>query len=396
MVVDRFSFEDNIKCINCGEQVNYGDDYEVHLRIAHNISKNFPYYMKKALEEKKFRKGTRKAPTVETVDIEDDKKVKGTEEEEDEIKEKLHLDKVAEAVEQSLAKNLADIVDMCEGKVTLDFEEEEFDDGIDYEAELWKAFDDLENLNKETKVPEMLTKKILSGLKLTPKKLTTPKQNMIKKEVMLTPNKNEQKHWYNQGIFFICKSYIFSKGEECGKRFNGRTVFRGHLTTEHGVKLGSNNKELRTFASSYDDMSTYECKICGNKICHNQVDIETHLQQKHSTMLDQYGEKHEHSKKLLGPQTKKPIQMISQTVSCKSQTSPSKSQRPTDKSQTPSSKTQSLRWWCPRAGCTFVTDKAGMLNKVGAEHVKEVHGATVEMMRANVTMWKFRKEKRSK
>merc|ERR1719509_752816 len=415
MVVDRFSFEDNIKCINCGEQVNYGDDYECHLRIAHNISKNFPYYMKKALEEKKFRKGTRKAPTVETVDIEDDKKVKGIEENEDEIKEKLQLDKVAEAVEQSLAKNLADIVDMCEGKITLDFEEEEFNDGIDYEAELWKAFDDLENLNKETKVPEMLTKKILSGLKLTPNKQVTQKnkETMIKKEIMLTPNKSEQKHWYNQGIFFICKSYIFSKGEECGKRFNGRTVFRGHLTTEHGVKLGSNNKELRTFASSYDDMSTYECKICGYKICHDQADIETHLQQKHGITMDQYGEKHEHSdsNKLLGPQTKIPTKIVSQAVSrtglqttssksqfpsSKSSTPTDKSQTPSSKSQTPSSKTQSLRWWCPRAGCSFVTDKAGMLNKVGAEHVKEVHGATVEMMRANVTMWKFRKEKRSK
>merc|ERR1712129_233979 len=84
----------------------------------------------------------------------------------------------------------------------------------------------------------------------------------------------------------------------------------------------------------------------------------------------------------------------SSTPTDKSQTPSSKAQTPSSKSQTPSSKTQ--RWWCPRAGCSFVTDKAGMLNKVGAEHVKEVHGATVEMMRANVTMWKFRKEKRSK
>ena len=51
IVADRFSMTDDIKCF---ELVNLGDDYEAHLQFVHNVTKNFSFYMSKALEQKKF------------------------------------------------------------------------------------------------------------------------------------------------------------------------------------------------------------------------------------------------------------------------------------------------------------------------------------------------------
>ena len=52
---DRFSMTDDIKCFSCNELVNFGDDYEAHLQVVHNVIKNFSFYMSKALEQKKFQ-----------------------------------------------------------------------------------------------------------------------------------------------------------------------------------------------------------------------------------------------------------------------------------------------------------------------------------------------------
>ena len=55
MVDDRFSRTDDIKCFSCNELVNFGDDYEAHLQVVHRVTKNFSFYMSKALEQKKFQ-----------------------------------------------------------------------------------------------------------------------------------------------------------------------------------------------------------------------------------------------------------------------------------------------------------------------------------------------------
>ena len=55
MVNDMFSRTDDIKCFSCNELVNFGDDYEAHLQVVHRVTKNFSFYMSKALEQKKFQ-----------------------------------------------------------------------------------------------------------------------------------------------------------------------------------------------------------------------------------------------------------------------------------------------------------------------------------------------------
>ena len=70
MVADRFSMTDDIKCFSCNELVNFGDDYEAHLQVVHNVSKNFTFYMSKALEQKKFQKNPVEIEVVEMSDSE--------------------------------------------------------------------------------------------------------------------------------------------------------------------------------------------------------------------------------------------------------------------------------------------------------------------------------------
>ena len=47
---EDLAFDSGITCDMCNEAVNYGDDYEAHLRIVHNINKNFNFFFNKAMD----------------------------------------------------------------------------------------------------------------------------------------------------------------------------------------------------------------------------------------------------------------------------------------------------------------------------------------------------------
>ena len=191
-------------------------------------------------------------------------------------------------MERSLAKGLSDIVDMCEGRIELDYDDEDLEEGKDYEKELWEAFDELEALNnnnkrevKKSKTEPTLAAKPISTTKptalvqnkqlpsgLAMRKLqqevkvsqqekvvisdTSPpelqsvakaKPNIETKAEVTNTNDNKEKEelrkeevsgwvipWFQRGIFFVCKSFVFSESRPCGRRCNGRKVFKEHLT----------------------------------------------------------------------------------------------------------------------------------------------------------------------
>ena len=97
-----------------------------------------------------MRRKTGKKPQV--VDVIDVPEEEAGMEDEDEAtlseNDDQGMTRLSEAVEKSLAKGLSDIVDMCEGRIELDYEEEELEEGKDYEKELWEAFEELEALTK--------------------------------------------------------------------------------------------------------------------------------------------------------------------------------------------------------------------------------------------------------
>ena len=95
------------------------------------------------------RKTGKKPELVDVVDVPEDEA--GMEDEDEATlseNDDQGMTRLSEAVEKTLAKGLSDIVDMCEGRIELDYEEEELEEGKDYEKELWEAFEELEALTK--------------------------------------------------------------------------------------------------------------------------------------------------------------------------------------------------------------------------------------------------------
>ena len=268
------------------------------------------------------RKTGKKPEVVDVVDVvEDDTEMETTLSEVAENNdEEQGMRKVSEAVERSLAKGLSDIVDMCEGRIELDYDDEDLEEGKDYEKELWEAFEELEALNnkrdsktahtgtkttvvgvqnkqlasrkefktfKEEKTPGAAEERngSASGLSKTRKELKTSQEEKagngsglqsvarakpsidkpglspgvkkiekpelkkvevkkiekpelkkveVKKidELMKVAKAEEEEEvpWFQRGIFFVCKSFIFADNSACGRRCNGRKVFKDHLT----------------------------------------------------------------------------------------------------------------------------------------------------------------------
>ena len=101
------------------------------------------------MNEKMRRKTGKRPEVVDVVEVPEDEA--GMEDEDEATlseNDDQGMTRLSEAVEKTLAKGLSDIVDMCEGRIELDYEEEELEEGKDYEKELWEAFEELEALTK--------------------------------------------------------------------------------------------------------------------------------------------------------------------------------------------------------------------------------------------------------
>ena len=249
-----------------------------------------------------MRRKTGKKPEVIVVEVEEQESKEGDKddiemESEDETTLSENDDQgrtkeMINSVERSLSKGLSDIVDMCEGRLELDYEDEDLEEGKDYEKELWEAFEELEALNNNREVKKTIKEKTLPTKTLPTKTLPTktlPTKTLPNKPAVAVPSKEsplglamkklqdfktsqektgnetsptqsqsvartkpsfeqvERKTtidkmvapqevrkdddglpWYQKGIFFVCGSFINDRA--CGRRCNGRRLFKEHLT----------------------------------------------------------------------------------------------------------------------------------------------------------------------
>ena len=116
-----------LKCDMCNEPVNYGDDYVAHLQFAHQISKNIPFFMEKALKAIKGEK--RKIEDVVTLEEEDDISYTGDREMGSNYECSSVIDPAIKAniektVERTMDDLFKDIKLMVEGKMPLQVDEE--------------------------------------------------------------------------------------------------------------------------------------------------------------------------------------------------------------------------------------------------------------------------------
>jgi hypothetical protein len=162
---DQFAMQDNIKCFVCSAEVNYGDDYQMHLRVVHNIKDSIPFFMERALKDKMDNKLNQKRAAAEVLgveDIESDPEEKRCKKDQQRNREndtivvnKSAKTRILHRVDVAVKKMLSPIVDMCgnlsEGDTATD---------TGYNEEIKKAFDDLKVAVKEQKIPKKILERI--------------------------------------------------------------------------------------------------------------------------------------------------------------------------------------------------------------------------------------------
>jgi len=173
---ESFSMDCDLKCDMCSESVNYGDDYIAHLRIVHQINKNIPFFLEKALATIKGEKRKGKVSDVVTLEEEDDDTNVRTDERDtdgDSQKERFVLDEatksnIENAVERTMDDLFKDIKLMVEGKMPLEVDEnseEVLEDEDPYAADekIWQSFENLKEIVNNMEFPPELIRELSSS-----------------------------------------------------------------------------------------------------------------------------------------------------------------------------------------------------------------------------------------
>jgi len=422
MRAEELSVEDNLACPMCkGEPVllNFGDDFRTHLVVVHQVAANFNQFMEMAVKKKMRNKLEKKPETIKIVDVEpepvltnktedaagkyDSNIPEGPKNIDNTVNTALDLDKLKTAVNEVMNRRFSKLTDILEGKTALECKEN-IEDGKNYEEELKKEFSETKLLVKEKSLPKTSLHAILKNIKNT---------NSDNENINVDDKVEDDLPWYCKGIFYVCKSYMFSKSNECGEKFTGRNHFMKHLVKQHGAKVGNDWKLLKNYASKYDDTAKYKCKECSQEILLDELSVKNHLK-KHSMTLETYTEKHENKTSKLNNSisgvvktsiassvpfqiSQLPDQVLkSRLIPSGRSSSPKTAIATSSSSLSPAASdnsTSSGHHRNPRklrcAKCEFTIDQSGIHNGAAAKHLKTVHKLTGERLKHSLDEWKF-------
>lgn len=275
MVADKFSMEDDIKCFNCKENVNLGDDYEAHLLIAHDIRHNYPFYMQKAVEQKINRKMKRKDLEPEVQDVDDDTEPDSEPDTEPETepddnvgyanskKSEPKFESQSENFDEVLTHGLVEIIDIFENKYEQGNDDIEIEDGKDYEEELWKAFDKIKSITKDKKLPieskKILMEKVVAN-EVAPIEDAADKSETPEKQPSYTrpnnkvelhqnpPNKEAEKRPTSRASNQSDQSTRLYKCPKCDTKL-GKEKLKGGMASKHLIKEHGATPELMKMSS---------------------------------------------------------------------------------------------------------------------------------------------------
>merc|ERR1719509_228829 len=156
----QYSMSDNIKCFVCAAEVNFGDDYQEHLSLVHNIRESIPFFMNKALKDKMNTKNKTSPVPVEVLDVDDEESMKSLPNEKEskyakKLTGKSFERKAIAKVDSTMTKMFAPIVDFCnersDGK-------EEMEATLDEYSEIMEAFNDLRTSMKSQTIKKCIFK----------------------------------------------------------------------------------------------------------------------------------------------------------------------------------------------------------------------------------------------
>jgi len=152
---ESLAMDCEMKCDMCKKSVNYGDDYRAHLQIAHSVTNNFPFFMRKALEKIKGEK--RKEADVVTLEEES---CEETVDDETLLLDPLTKEKIEKTVEICMDDLFKPIRCLLEGKEPLDtvddMSEDFGDDPYAIDEKIWQSFENLKEIVNKIEFPAEL------------------------------------------------------------------------------------------------------------------------------------------------------------------------------------------------------------------------------------------------
>jgi len=354
---ESFSMDCDLKCDMCSESVNYGDDYIAHLRIVHQINKNIPFFLEKALATIKGEKRKGKVSDVVTLEEEeDDTNVRTDDADErdtdgDSQTERFVLDEatksnIEKAVERTMDDLFKDIKLMVEGKMPLEVDEnseEVLEDEDPYAADekIWQSFENLKEIVNNMEFPPELIRELSS-----------------------------------------------SRSEE---RNGHREVTNERREVEYDIKKVTNDETEEPLSELLPSAPQLEIK----KFRKPQTKRNTQTSDKENlNILPPRVETHKSKpspKSALAPASMNPTNGLLPT-----NLAPIKSDR-SDRSTASSTGKPSLGqtfFLCPIENCSFSTTKQGMIDGAAANHLSKTHKVTgKDMKNAAPGTYKFKKVK---
>jgi uncharacterized C2H2 Zn-finger protein len=242
-----------VPCYLCGEEVVNGDDYKIHVNIAHGVE----YDEERILSASDIDTHD-KIATCTSVTLA---------EESDIAKESDAKSENRRSFFDMFDVKIKQIMDLAEGRIEPVSVEDDTVEIFD-ENQIWQMFE-----NVKTKVMNMdISEAIASTESCEESQISNDDSNFLNSNTML-----EEKKWY-QGTFYECNL--------CRNIFLGQANFRSHLKRTHKIE-SSSLKKLTEFSSNFEE-KLYSCRLCETKVKHEFKNIYMHMRGNHSLTMDEY------------------------------------------------------------------------------------------------------------
>lgn len=338
----------------CNEAVNYGDDYVAHLRIVHNINKNFNFFLNKAREA--IKGGIKRKADVITLSDEEEEESSNDQEESDvpQIDEDVKR-RIVNVVEKTMSEMLDPIKKLLEGKVPLDTDNlstEDFDeDPAAADEKIWDAFNKLKMSINDLEFPEDMLQSIAMG-------------------------NNSQREEQKETV----QETLPKKDPPAATKKDDKFKLPAATTPKHSQPLRKGAKKSQTQENKRQSPIASAINKDGGKT----------------------SDSHASNQAQVRPGTARPSPRRTNTpVTSARGASPAKSDKSVRSgtsseagSASPSTKTQKTLYCCPIKDCTFLIDKAGLTGGKAAIHLTKVHKVTkTDMQNAPKGFHKFKKVK---
>ena len=251
-----------VPCYLCGEEVVEGDDYKIHVTIAHGVeydeeralsgddSENVTLAENSEIPGGKTDKYIGQLEDIH-LGVDDDRKEPGE-------------DNALKSFFDTFDEKLKQIKDVAEGKIKpLSFTDDDKIEHVD-NNQIWQMFENIKSKVMNIEFPE------------TPVVATKDPREKLQIQDSDSINSSAERKWYH-GTFYNCK--------DCWKTFYGEEYFRKHLGSKH-KSYPMSIQELRELSSQFEE-TLYTCKVCEKKVKHEFKNIYVHLK-KHSLSMNEY------------------------------------------------------------------------------------------------------------